>query len=71
MTDLVETAQKDNNHTRLFGIAVRGDLSHRLSLDIPLPCHTQLGGIFLYPICISEIRMIFDIEIQPLYLAVC
>jgi hypothetical protein len=47
MTNLVETTQKTNNHTRLFGIAVRGDLSHRLSLDIPLPFHTQLGGMFL------------------------
>jgi hypothetical protein len=47
MTILLETTQKANSHARLFGIAVRGDLSHSLSLDIPLPFHTQLGGIFL------------------------
>jgi hypothetical protein len=47
MTNLVETAKKVNRHVRLFGIAVRGDLSPSLSLDIPLSFHTQLGGMFL------------------------
>jgi hypothetical protein len=47
MTDLVESVQKANSHAKLFGVAVRGDLSHGLSLDIPLPFHTQLGGMIL------------------------
>jgi hypothetical protein len=47
MTNLLETAPKANSHARLFGVAVRGDNSHSLSLDLPLPFHTQLGWMFL------------------------